>query len=89
VIYLTGAVSFEEGEQFAKEYGLVFMEASAKTAQNIEEVTVYLGPFKCNCIILCLQTVIDMLCDVGFHQGRWNNTQENPRCIFDVSNEVS
>jgi hypothetical protein len=52
VIYLTGAVSFEEGEQFAKEHGLVFMEASAKTAQNIEEVTVYLGPFKCNCIIL-------------------------------------
>ena len=32
------AVSYEEGEQFAKEHGLVFMEASAKTAQNVEEV---------------------------------------------------
>ncbi|XP_076900325.1 ras-related protein RABB1c-like isoform X1 [Bidens hawaiensis] len=31
------AVSTEEGEQFAKENGLVFMEASAKTAQNVEE----------------------------------------------------
>ncbi|XP_077245262.1 ras-related protein RABB1c-like isoform X2 [Tasmannia lanceolata] len=31
------AVSTEEGEQFAKEHGLIFMEASAKTAQNVEE----------------------------------------------------
>nr|KAJ0202891.1 hypothetical protein LSAT_V11C500272550 [Lactuca sativa] len=31
------AVSTEEGEQFANEHGLVFMEASAKTAQNVEE----------------------------------------------------
>ena len=35
------AVSYEEGEQFAKEHGLVFMEASAKTAQNVEEVIFY------------------------------------------------
>ena len=32
------AVSTEEGERFAKENGLIFMEASAKTAQNVEEV---------------------------------------------------
>ena len=32
------AVSTEEGEQFAKEHGLIFMECSAKTAQNVEEV---------------------------------------------------
>ncbi|KAK4369100.1 hypothetical protein RND71_012892 [Anisodus tanguticus] len=31
------AVSTEEGDQFAKENGLIFMEASAKTAQNVEE----------------------------------------------------
>ncbi|XP_019167711.1 PREDICTED: ras-related protein RABB1b-like [Ipomoea nil] len=31
------AVSKEEGEQFAKENGLLFLEASAKTAQNVEE----------------------------------------------------
>eukprot|EP01105_Mastigella_eilhardi_P016451 TRINITY_DN3761_c0_g1_i2.p1 TRINITY_DN3761_c0_g1~~TRINITY_DN3761_c0_g1_i2.p1 ORF type:complete len:206 (-),score=48.71 TRINITY_DN3761_c0_g1_i2:90-707(-) len=31
------AVSREEGERFAKENNLVFMETSAKTAQNVEE----------------------------------------------------
>ncbi|KAI3881865.1 hypothetical protein MKX03_036426 [Papaver bracteatum] len=31
------AVSTEEGEQFAKENCLIFMEASARTAQNVEE----------------------------------------------------
>lgn len=35
------AVSTEEGEQFANEHGLVFMEASAKTAQNVEEVIIH------------------------------------------------
>ena len=28
----------EEGEAFAQEHGLVFMETSAKTAANVEEV---------------------------------------------------
>ncbi|KAL7219101.1 hypothetical protein ACSBR2_012222 [Camellia fascicularis] len=31
------AISKEEGEQFAKENGLLFLEASARTAQNVEE----------------------------------------------------
>jgi len=31
------AVSTEEGEQFAREHGLVFLETSAKTAHNVEE----------------------------------------------------
>merc|ERR1712137_671439 len=30
-------VSFEEGEAFAKENGLVFLETSAKTAENVQE----------------------------------------------------
>ena len=30
-------VSLEEGERFAKENGLIFMETSAKTADNVEE----------------------------------------------------
>lgn len=32
------AVTVEEGEQFAKKHGLIFLEASAKTSQNVEEV---------------------------------------------------
>ena len=31
-------VSLEEGDRFAKENGLIFMETSAKTAFNVEEV---------------------------------------------------
>jgi hypothetical protein len=31
-------VSTEEGEQFAKEHGLIFLETSARTAHNVEEV---------------------------------------------------
>eukprot|EP00803_Ostreobium_quekettii_P003876 evm.model.scf_167.17 EVM.evm.TU.scf_167.17 scf_167:112896-114634(-) len=31
------AVSTEEGQQFAKEHGLVFLETSAKTAVNVED----------------------------------------------------
>jgi Ras-related protein Rab-2A len=30
-------VSTEEGERFASEHGLVFLETSAKTAHNVEE----------------------------------------------------
>ena len=32
------AVSAAEGEAFAAEHGLVFLETSAKTAHNVEEV---------------------------------------------------
>lgn len=32
------AVSYEEGEAFAKAHGLFFMETSAKTSANVEEV---------------------------------------------------
>lgn len=32
-------VKKEEGEAFAREHGLVFMETSAKTAANVEEVS--------------------------------------------------
>ena len=34
-------VKKEEGEAFAREHGLIFMETSAKTASNVEEVTIY------------------------------------------------
>ena len=31
------AVTTEEGEQFAKEHGLIFLETSARTAHNVED----------------------------------------------------
>jgi len=34
------AVSYAEGEAFAREHGLIFLEASAKTAHNVEEAFV-------------------------------------------------
>ncbi|KAG9286757.1 hypothetical protein G9A89_012307 [Geosiphon pyriformis] len=37
---LKRAVSFEEGEAFARQHGLLFMETSAKTAANVEEAFV-------------------------------------------------
>jgi Ras-related protein Rab-2A len=30
-------VAYEEGEKFAQDNGLIFLETSAKTAQNVEE----------------------------------------------------
>jgi hypothetical protein len=36
--YLSRAVSFEEGQTYAKENNLEFMEVSAKTGANVEEV---------------------------------------------------
>ena len=41
-------VSTEEGERFAKENGLIFMETSAKTAFNVEDVR-FLSPFRVVC----------------------------------------
>lgn len=36
-------VSTEEGDRFAKENGLIFMETSAKTAFNVEDVSAQLS----------------------------------------------
>jgi len=32
------AVSYEEGEKFAKEHGMTFMECSAKSSTNVDQV---------------------------------------------------
>ncbi|XP_044462773.1 ras-related protein RABB1c-like [Mangifera indica] len=45
------AVSTVEGEQFAKDHGLIFMEASATTAQNIEEAFIKTAATMCKKIV--------------------------------------
>lgn len=40
VIENSRTVSTEEGEKFAEENGLIFLETSAKTAANVEEVII-------------------------------------------------
>lgn len=35
------AVSFKEGEQFAEQNGLIFLETSAKSAANVEQVKLF------------------------------------------------
>ncbi|XVE84060.1 hypothetical protein DITRI_Ditri16bG0138700 [Diplodiscus trichospermus] len=59
------AVSKEEGEQFAKENGLLFLEASARTAQNVEEasITHYVAFIKTAAKIL--QNIQDGVFDVS------------------------
>ena len=42
-IYCRRQVSYDEGESFAKENGLMFFETSAKTAFNVEDVLFYLN----------------------------------------------
>lgn len=85
------AVSTEEGEQFAKEHGLIFMEASAKTAQNVEEVRnililrcrkrilfPFMCPFGC---FFTMSTDLKKFC-VGVYQDSLDNLQENPGWCF-------
>lgn len=42
---------FQEGEQYAKENGLVFLETSAKTAQNVNELFYEIGNQKAQLFI--------------------------------------
>eukprot|EP00983_Pelagomonas_calceolata_P090112 1157380-Pelagomonas_calceolata.AAC.13 len=37
------AVTTEEGEAFAREHGLIFLETSARTAHNVEDVSTRMG----------------------------------------------
>lgn len=54
-------VQKEEGEAFAREHGLVFMETSAKTSANVEEVR----------LINQINSITFLLS--GFHQHRSGN----------------
>lgn len=51
-------VSVEEGAEFAKKHGLIFLETSAKTAQNVEEAFLYTARRIC-------ENIQSGICDPG------------------------
>lgn len=84
------AVSTEEGEQFAKEHGLIFMEASAKTAQNVEEVC--LVNTISSCISVSISSLLIYKNDIiwqAFISTAATIHKKIQDGIFDVSNEAS
>jgi Ras-related protein Rab-2A len=74
-------VSREEGEKFARENGLIFLETSAKTANNVEEVV---SGVPC-CCTSCLH-VSRGQAFINTAQKIYENIQNG---IYDVNNEVS
>jgi Ras-related protein Rab-2A len=84
------AVSYEEGEQFAKENGLVFMEASAKTAQNVEEVMVHSYCILCGYTLFISKKKLTSFSVVqAFIKTAGTIYKKIQDGVFDVSNEVS
>ena len=89
------AVTTEEGEQFAKEHGLVFLETSAKTAHNVEEASallysvVALGPH--GDFYLSLRTALAHFAPVvqAFINTARKIYEKIEQGVFDVSNEVN
>lgn len=92
------AVSKEEGEQFAKENGLLFLEASARTAQNVEEV-MHLNQYQPRySTMLCnLKNIVKfitmeshlLLILQAFIRTAAKILQNIQEGVFDVSNEVN
>ena len=88
------AVSTEEGEQFAKEHGLIFMEASAKTAQNVEEVSnetqddLYVETLTDFFFVVCQVFLIATSFVQAFIKTAATIYKKIQDGVFDVSNEV-
>jgi Ras-related protein Rab-2A len=87
------AVSTEEGEAFAKEHGLVFMETSAKTAHNVEEARddVAMGSMRAcvrvltwRCVCVCVCVFLEQAF-INTARAIYNKIEQG---VFDVSNEA-
>ncbi|GFP78738.1 RAS-related protein rabb1c [Phtheirospermum japonicum] len=68
------AVSTEEGEQFAKENGLIFMEASAKTAQNPQRFIRRFRMEPLTCLMSHMESKLDM--------GEFKDLQQEEMVLF-------
>ncbi|CAK9869239.1 unnamed protein product [Sphagnum jensenii] len=76
------AVSTEEGEQFAKENGLVFMETSAKTAHNVEDAFINTASKICQKIEGGIFDVSnEVVLTTGIDQYRENKGQHPFWCV--------
>lgn len=51
-------VEYEEAKQYAEENGLLFMETSAKTAMNVNDIFLAIGEFQLNHIHRNLHVLI-------------------------------
>lgn len=54
-------VEYEEAKQYAEENGLLFMETSAKTAMNVNDIFLAIGNFFLNNIFNFLMTLVFIL----------------------------
>ncbi|THU72178.1 hypothetical protein C4D60_Mb04t09370 [Musa balbisiana] len=74
------AVSTEEGEQFAKEHGLMFMEASARSGENVEEVSECGGVAFLSSAEIIYKRIQDGQYDVSneFQNAFWNAKDTTP-----------
>lgn len=71
------AVSYKEGEAFAEENGLIFLETSAKTAANVEQVghsphgAIPFVPARITTLSFCFCVL------PGFHKDRRKDSRQN------------
>jgi len=49
---MSGPILLQEAQTYAQEHGLFFMETSAKTAANVNDIFYEIGILSCQCICL-------------------------------------
>lgn len=84
-------VSREEGEAFAREHGLIFMETSAKTSTNVEEVRLSLKCQTwafCNLILMLVLSIDSLFISKAFIGTAKEIYKKIQQGLFDVNNEV-
>ena len=82
------AVSTEEGEQFAREHNLVFLETSAKTAHNVEDVSVVCRRMSAADLLALKQQCAHLLTVQAFINTARKIYDKIADGSLDVSNEV-
>ena len=79
-------VTKEEGQQFAKDNGLIFLETSAKTAQNVEEVCATI--YSLQHVKYRVRTILAWFQFQAFVQTAEKIHQNIQDGVYELSNEV-